>query len=110
MTDKDVCKRIKDLRKSMKLTQSQFAELVNMSEDSIGKIEREVTVPTINTLYKIAESIKVPVEKLLAPLKETRSQKSSKAISDLISYLETRSPEDIEFIHDLAIKILERRR
>jgi transcriptional regulator with XRE-family HTH domain len=110
MTDKDVCKRIKELRQSMKLTQSQFAELVNMSEDSIGKIERGVTVPTVNTLYKIADSIKMPVERFLAPLKETRSPKSSKALSDFIKYLETRSPDDIEFIHDLAVKIFERRK
>ncbi len=110
MIGKDIFKRIRELRKSMQLTQSQFAELVNISEDSIGKIERGVTVPTIDTLYKIAGGAKVPVEELIVPLEEKPSQKSSKAITDLITYLKTRSPEDIRFIHKLAVKILERKK
>jgi len=110
MTGKDVCKRIRELRKSMRLTQSQFAELVDMSEDSIGKIERGITIPSIDTLYKVANSVKLPVEKLLSPLEETRSKESSKALTDFITYLKTLSPEDIKFIHQLTIKILKRKK
>lgn len=113
MIGKDICKRIRELRKSMKLTQSQFSELVNLSEDSIGKIERGVTIPTIDTLYKIANGLKIPIEDLISPLKEIKekpSQKSTKALNDLITYLKTRPPEDIKFIHELAVKILERKR
>lgn len=40
MKSKDIAVKIRELRKSLKLTQSQFAERVNLSEDSIGKIER----------------------------------------------------------------------
>ncbi len=109
MIGKDICIKIRELRKSMKLTQSQFAELVNLSEDSIGKIERGVTIPTIDTLYKIASGLKIPVEDLISPLKGTPLKKPSKAFSDLIAYLKTRPPEDVRFIHELAVKILERK-
>ena len=43
----------------MRLTQSQLAELVDLSEDSIGKIERGVNAPTTDTLLKIAEGLKI---------------------------------------------------
>ncbi|HDH07629.1 MAG TPA: XRE family transcriptional regulator, partial [Candidatus Moranbacteria bacterium] len=102
--------RIKGLRVSMKLTQSKFAELVNLSVDSIGKIERGVTIPTIDTLYKIASALKIPVEDLISPSTKKPVQKPPRALNDLTAYLKTRSPEDIKFIHELAIKILERKR
>jgi len=102
-------RRIRELRKSMKLTQSQFAELVNLSEDSIGKIERGVTIPKITTLSKIAQGLKIPIEILISPLKEASSQQD-KELKNFISYLKTRSPEDIKFIHELSLKILGRKK
>lgn len=110
MKDNEICMRIRELRKSMKLTQSQFAELVNLSEDSIGKIERGITIPKIATLSKIAQGLKIPIENLISPLKETSFQQSSKEFKNFIAYLKTRTPEDIKFIHELALKIFERKR
>lgn len=105
---KEIAKRIRDLRTSMRLTQSQFAELVDLSEDSIGKIERGVTEPTLTTLERIADAIKVPFSELLgeAPSKE-KSQ--NKAIDNLVNYLKTKSVNDIKLIHEIAIKIMERK-
>jgi transcriptional regulator with XRE-family HTH domain len=94
----------------MKLTQSQFAELVNLSEDAIGKIERGSTIPTIETLYKIANGLKLPMEELLSPLPKKALGKPSKTLTDLINYLKTRSDEDIRLIHELAVKIFEKRK
>lgn len=108
MKGKDICARIREIRKSMKLTQSQFAERVNLSEDSIGKIERGVTIPTIDTLYKISNGLKVPIQDLIAPPKGKIPPKS-KPLDDLVAYLRVRPPEDVEFIHEIAVKILERK-
>lgn len=104
---KDIAIRLKNLRKSMGLTQSQFAELVNLSEDSVGKIERGTSVPTISTIKQIAESLKISLSELIeeAPARE---RVANKALDDLIKYLKTKSPEDIKFIHEIAVKILEK--
>ena len=110
MIGKDICKRIQGLRKSLKLTQSEFAELVDLSEDSIGKIERGITTPTIDTLYKIASGLKMPIGDLISIPKDKSSEKLSKPIADLVVYLKTRTPEDVKFIHELAVKILERKK
>lgn len=106
---KDIAAKIRELRKSLKLTQSQFAELVGLSEDSVGKIERGLYVPTVETLNKIATALKIPIQDLMSPIKKRPAQKPPEALDDLIAYLQTRSPDDIKFIHELAIKILERR-
>ncbi|MDA8091075.1 MAG: helix-turn-helix transcriptional regulator [Nitrospiraceae bacterium] len=109
MIGKDICKKIREIRKSMGLSQGQFAEVVNLSVDSIGKIERCTTIPTIETLDKIAAGLKIPLKDLI-PSKEKLSQKSTKALEDLLAYLKTRPPEDVKFIHELAIKIFERKK
>ncbi|MDA8325550.1 MAG: helix-turn-helix transcriptional regulator [Nitrospiraceae bacterium] len=110
MIGKDICKKIREIRKSMGLSQGQFAELVNLSVDSIGKIERCATIPTVETLDKIAAGLKIPLKDLISPAKEKLSQKPFKTLEDLIAYLKTRSPEDVRFIHELAIKIFERKK
>jgi transcriptional regulator with XRE-family HTH domain len=109
MQANEISLRIRELRKSLKLTQSQFAELVHMSEDSIGKIERGVGVPTVDTLIKIAFALKIPIEDLILPSKKKLPHKQIKELNNLLAYLQTRSPDDIRFIHELAVKFFEKK-
>lgn len=107
----EICKKIRDIRKSMKLTQSQFAELCSLSDDSIGKIERCVTIPTVETLSKIAKSLGRPIETILPTIyREKFCRGLPGELTALVDYLRSRSPEDIKFIHELAVKILERKK
>ncbi|MCK9417908.1 MAG: helix-turn-helix domain-containing protein [Nitrospirae bacterium] len=110
MAHSDISKKIRELRKALKLTQSQFAELVHLSVDSVGKIERGLGgVPTVETLKNIAAALKMPVEDLIYPSKKKITNKPARELADLIAYLQTRTPADIKFIHELAIKILEKK-
>lgn len=109
MKNRGACLKIREIRKSMRLTQSQFAEIVDLSEDSIGKIERCVNVPTIETLYKIAKALKIPVETFLPSSKEKTHKKLPPELEALINYLRTRSAQDVRFIHEIAVKIFERK-
>ena len=104
----DISKRIRELRKSMRLTQSQFAELVSLSEDSIGKIERGISVPTVDTLTKIAEGLNIPLSELLGEISK-REKKQNQVLESFVKYLKTKSYKDIKLIHELAVKILERK-
>ncbi|MBI4842816.1 MAG: helix-turn-helix transcriptional regulator [Nitrospirae bacterium] len=109
--NKEICQKIREIRKSLKLTQSQFAEICNLSEDSIGKIERCVTVPTLETLYKIARSIKKPVEAILPSAnKEKFCSGLPEELTALVDYLRSRPADDVKLLHELAVKIFERRR
>ena len=85
---KDISKRIRDLRKAMKLTQSQFAEMVNLSEDSIGKIERGVSVPTVDTLSKIADGLKITLSEVLGETQH-KAKSQNQVIEGFVRYLKT---------------------
>ncbi|MCK9420321.1 MAG: helix-turn-helix domain-containing protein [Nitrospirae bacterium] len=110
MANNDISQKIRELRKSLKLTQSQFAKLVHLSVDRVGKIERGIGGdPTVETLENIADALKMPVEDLIYPTKKKTTHKPTRELADLIAYLQTRTPADIKFIHELAIKILEKK-
>lgn len=103
----DIAIKLKNIRKSMRLTQSQFAELVNLSEDSVGKIERGISIPTISTLKQVAASLNIPLSELLEDV-SAKGKPGNKALDDFIKYLQTKSTEEIKLIHEIAVKILER--
>ena len=103
-----ICQRVREIRKAAKLTQAQFAELIDISEDSIGKIERGVSIPTIETLDKIARGLRIPLKDLVDCESKKPLNRLDKTINDFNMYLKTKDPEDVQFLHELAIMVLDR--
>lgn len=54
-------KSIKKRRKGLRVTQTQLAELAEISVNTLYKIEREQTNPTLETLTKIADVLGMEV-------------------------------------------------
>ena len=54
-------KKIKKLRKEKKISQEKLAEMISMNHRSILRIENSQTVPTLETLCKIAETLEVDI-------------------------------------------------
>lgn len=57
-------KRIRELRKSKKLTQEQFAELIGMEPSNISKMESGLHFPQPEKLEKLAKILDVNVSEL----------------------------------------------
>lgn len=49
--------RIKSARKKKKITQEQLAEMTGLSNNYISNIERNCSIPSIDTLLKICNSL-----------------------------------------------------
>ena len=56
--------RIKDLRKSQKLTQDELANAVAVSRQTINAIENDKYNPTLELAIKLARYLRMPVEDL----------------------------------------------
>lgn len=54
-------RRLKEIRKSRRLTLDDTAELTGVSKPMLGQIERGQSSPTINTLWKISTGLKIPL-------------------------------------------------
>lgn len=59
-----VGKRIKELRKSLKLTQSEFAKRVNVSPQVVSNWERDYTKPNSEDIERIATSLNTKTDYL----------------------------------------------
>ena len=57
-------KRIQEIRKSKRLTQEQFAELIGMDPKNVSKIENGKNYPTAENLNAIANALGVDVYEL----------------------------------------------
>jgi DNA-binding XRE family transcriptional regulator len=55
----ELSKKIKKVRKDLKMTQYDFAEILGLSRASIVNIEKERQKPTIHLLYNIAHKAKI---------------------------------------------------
>ena len=56
--------RVRSLRKRSQITQTRLAELADISLDFVGRIERGVSFPSVETLASIARVFKVEVKDL----------------------------------------------
>lgn len=64
MLQKELGKRIADLRRARKLTQEKLAEALDCSVEFISLVERGVNAPSVANLEKFARILKVEVKEL----------------------------------------------
>ncbi len=60
--EKRIGGKITKIRSAKKLTQAQLAEKVNFSVESISRMERGVSFPSLKTMENIAEVLNVPLK------------------------------------------------
>ncbi len=53
--------KVAEFRLALGLTQAQLAEKADMSVESISRLERGVTIPSLKTLERIARILKTPM-------------------------------------------------
>lgn len=58
------CERLKQLRKSHKLTQADLAKLLNVAQSTVGNWESGTREPDMEMITKISRALSVPVEQL----------------------------------------------
>ena len=101
--------QVRHLRKTQGMTQEELAEKSGLSVDHIGKIERGITSPTVESLEQVARGLEVRIANLF-DLWEEDSQ-SQDSVSDLVRisrYLQNKSPDDVKFALSIIRQILDR--
>ena len=95
-------KRIAELRKEKGFTQAQLAESIDVVFETISRLERGVSIPSLSTLESIVEALGVPLKDIfdfqIAPKKQSVSEKE---IARVVALLKNRKPEEIRLAHTL---------
>lgn len=79
-----------------KITQSELAERSNLDNTYISQIERGLANPSIYTLYKIADSLKLSEKEIFQKMTEGLSIESNASVSP---------EEELEIIYDAVVKL-----
>lgn len=57
--------KIRRIRRGMRLTQEEFAEMIGVSTSFLGHIERGTRIPSVETIYRICKATGASADCLL---------------------------------------------
>ena len=100
---KECGKRIQQLRKERELTQEQLAEKLNVSQNTIAKIESGLRRPSIDFLLEISEFFNVSTSYLVFGVhaEDVEDEKSKKDIDETIEKLLEKKEELLKMQREL---------
>lgn len=81
---------IADARRAKGLTQEKLADVIGIEQESISRLERGVTLPSLSRLMRIADVLAVPIASLI----RSSSGRSVDQAQDLVEKLNELSGED----------------
>ena len=107
--EKRIGGKITEIRLSQKLTQAQLAEKVNLSIETISRMERGVVFPSLKTIEIIANSLNVPLKSFF-DFDECPSQDKSfeRELSKVVGFLRTLSKKEIMLVHKILKVVFKR--
>jgi transcriptional regulator with XRE-family HTH domain len=87
---------VRNHRKALSLTQEELAERVDVTIETIGKIERGVAAPTFNTAEKIALALKInPVTLFGAEVGNLADDNRNRVLSDISQTLSSMNNDQL---------------
>ena len=85
--------KIKEIRKRKKISQEKLAEMVSMNHRSIVRLENNQTIPTLETLEKIAVALGVRISDFF---EDKTVKKRNDIIKDINDCVATMSDEELK--------------
>ena len=98
---KQVGLHIAKLRRAKGITQSNLAEMVGVTFETISRLERGITLPSISTLEKIGTALDLPLKVMFDFGYNPRTKKKTpieKEIDKIIIMLKPRRLEEIRLV------------
>lgn len=100
---RSISARVLAARNHAGLTQEQLAEAVDRSVEALSNIERGVSLPTIDTVDRIAKAVSVPMSFFFQDVSDARqSYPNSEVVFELGLILSTLRPRDAGLLIVLA--------
>ena len=100
--------KIKYLRQTNNLSQSELAKIIGVSQKSISDYEKQKTQPDIETLIKLADYFHTTIDYILGHNVPYLLDKStlSQEQQELLNYIQNLSPQNCKRVKDFITGIL----
>jgi transcriptional regulator with XRE-family HTH domain len=105
--DKLIGLQIARLRNEREITQEELARSIDVTPETISRLERGIAIPSLRTIEKISSALHTTLKDLFdfeytqKPKRSTVESESSK----LITYLKTRNADDIRMSYRILKNI-----
>ena len=103
-----VGRRIAEQRRLAGFSQARLAERLNLSPETISRLETASAMPSIGRLASIADALEIELEQLFRTRKT--GDPRDRAIERLVWLMSRRTAEDVEMLIDIAARIFEHTR
>lgn len=105
--EKRLGNKVAEFRLAHGLTQAQLAEKVDMSVETISRLERGVTIPSLKTLEHVAKTLKTPVGQFFEfSGTSPKSQAYEQELVKLNALLRTLSHKKLSQVHKILKLVL----
>ena len=108
--EKLIGSQIAKIRNDREVTQERLAELINVTPETISRLECGVSIPSIKTLEKISHALNTPLKDIFDFTYLEVSEKDDalkNEIARLIAFIKTKKASDIKMCYRLLKVIFE---
>jgi len=104
---KAMADRIKARRVSLRYTQEQFAEAIELSASSYTKIENAFQKPSLDTLIRIAEKLDVSIDHLVFGGVHPRKADDTDVVRSILDFADA---DKLDHMKDLLARLIKAKR
>lgn len=101
---KGIGQRIQKYREDMGLTQEQLAEMVNLSCNYLGAIERNVKTPSYESLVKIINALEVSADDIMQDVIDAGARSKSGELEKRLKDLPVKERKKILRVMEVMIE------
>jgi len=104
---KIVGNRIKEIRLSLKLSQSELAERADLGNETISRMERGVQGLTLNNLDRVCQALQIPLVSLFDLEKPEDEVVADAVLQEIVNILKHSSPKTVGLTYRILLAIVE---
>jgi transcriptional regulator with XRE-family HTH domain len=105
--EKKIGAKITEIRKSKQLTQNDLAILVGVSLETISRMERGVSFPSLKTIEKISSALGVYLKDFFdIDSHRPKSKVYERELSKLVATLRTLTETEIRLVHKILKQVI----
>ena len=97
-------RRIARFRKAAGLTQEQIGDKLNVALETVSRMERGATAPSVKTLGRLGTVLNVPIQEFFRP--EAGTSEREQALDDLLTILRRRDAREIRLVKEVVSSLL----
>lgn len=101
--------QIAKLRKNRGITQAELAELINVSIETVSRLERGVSLPSLKTLETIANALNVTFKDIFnfEYTQKSMGSEYEKEFIKICTYLKTKNINEIKMCYSIIKKLFD---